>query len=190
MTTCIPEGELQFPVGRYPAFIDNHGRLKLPAIFNRYFNALATPRCSVVGAALFATSIDRVTLRVYPLNTWLKTRGELTRGKRINLTYFNGEDLGSSVTVDRQGRIMLNSELRKALGIVGSCRVHLFWEKEHLLVLADTQYQALLKAATKAVTTDPVLKSIVVETPPPLRPERDQQLSGDPESCVIPKVPG
>ncbi|MDP9127656.1 MAG: hypothetical protein M3N08_05290 [Pseudomonadota bacterium] len=156
--------DIQFPVGRYPAAVDNKGRMKLPVIFSNYFKSLAERKPALADDSLFVTSLDRSTLRIYLLEEWVKTRGEMVSGREVNYLYFNGEDLGAIAKMDKQNRVLINTELRRELDLQAGGVVHLFWEKDHALGLTDAHYQALLKQARNAAKTDPRLRS----TPRPL----------------------
>ena len=61
--TTIPP--VEFPRGRFPGKLDDKGRLKLPADFQKFFNGLAETK-------LFLTSLDRSIAQLYPIAEWRK----------------------------------------------------------------------------------------------------------------------
>src|SRR5688572_14991885 len=102
------------PRGMFPGRLDEKGRLKLPAAFQQYFNALREKQ-------FFVTSLDRRIVRIYPMDAWRRNedffesfRDDPKTAKRVA---FNAADLGAEADMDNQGRITIHPELRRELGM-------------------------------------------------------------------------
>jgi MraZ protein len=121
----------------YPARLDDKGRLKLPAVFHDYFKTFPDSR-------LFITSLDGVIGQIYPLSAWyanedvLKGYTEDPAAKQDLM--FNAQDLGAEADIDTQGRVTVNSVLRKELDLQGQ-ELHLFAYNNHVQILTETIYQ-------------------------------------------------
>lgn len=136
---------IECPRGRYPARVDDKGRVKLPVNFAQYFGALREKK-------LFVTSIDRRTAQIYTLDVWRQNEKTLA-GDRENAAaarkvLFNAGDLGAETEMDNQGRILLSPELRRELGIENQ-PVHLLAYKGHVEVLSEQAYEARKLASSK-----------------------------------------
>ena len=137
------------PRGMYPGRLDDKGRVKLPTVFQQYFEALREK-------TLFVTSLDRRIAQIYPIAVWRKneeffeTHRELA--KLANSVAFNAADLGAETAMDGQGRVLFSPELRRELGMEGQ-GLHLYAHRGRIEVLSDAIYEARRKAAT-ALTED------------------------------------
>lgn len=102
------------PRGIFPARVDDKGRLKLPAAFKAYLEQLGEKD-------VFVTSFDGRIARIYTPSIWeeserfLTGAGEnLARRKKI---YHLTQHYGADSRLDDQGRILINSDLRREMGV-------------------------------------------------------------------------
>lgn len=136
------------PRGMYPGRLDEKGRLKLPAGFQRFFAALREK-------ALFVTSLDRHIAQIYPMHVWRQNekffetyREDPSLARRVA---FNAADLGAEAEMDAQGRILFSPELRRELGIENQS-VRLFAYRGRIEVLSEETY---LERKRDAANTTP-----------------------------------
>jgi len=121
----------------YPARLDDKGRLKLPTVFQQYFN-------DTQAGKLFITSLDGRIGRIYPISAW-RANEELFEQytddpDALQDVLFNAQDLGSEVEMDGQGRITVNPELRRELDLQGQ-ELHLYAIKNRVEILTEALYQ-------------------------------------------------
>lgn len=137
---------LELPRGMYPGRLDEKGRLKVPTLFQRYYEALEEK-------TLFVTSLDRRTAAVYTMAAWRATELFLENAddqESARIAAFNASDLGSEVEMDGQGRILFNSELRRVLNLEGT-ELHISRTRNHVDVLAHEEYEKQrIKATVEA----------------------------------------
>jgi len=134
------------PRGIFPARVDDKGRLKLPAAFKGYLEQLGEKD-------VFVSSFDGRIARIYTLPAWEETEkflmqdGEdLAERKRIyHLTMHYGADS----RMDDQGRILINSDLRREMG-VESQPVKLMFFRDVIQVWSEAVDQEKLAAARTA----------------------------------------
>jgi MraZ protein len=121
----------------YPARLDDKGRLKLPAVFQQYFASLGE-------STLFITSLDGRIGQLYPVSAWRQNEVLFEEYKddpeALQDLLFNAQDLGAEAEIDGQGRVTVNSELRKELDLPGQ-ELHLFAYKNHVQILTEAIYQ-------------------------------------------------
>jgi MraZ protein len=107
---------VEFPRGRYPARLDDKGRLKLPSVFAQFFNSLPERN-------LYLTSLDRRTAQLYPIAEWRANEkffdSFLDDPIAAQNIAFNGSDLGAEVEMDSQSRILVHTDLRRELVMEG-----------------------------------------------------------------------
>ena len=130
------------PLGIYPARVDEKGRLKLPADFQQYLNAIFTGEATE--RRVFITSLDLRTVRIYPLSLW-KSNENLLEQETDNAEdaadiAFLAKDLGGSSEVDGQGRVLVPVGLRQLLGLE-SKPVFLDCYKGRISVLTEEVYK-------------------------------------------------
>ena len=134
------------PLGRYPARLDEKGRLKLPSVFHDYFKTFPENR-------LFVTSLDGRIGRIYSIGAWeanlrlLDAYTEDPQAKQDLL--FNAQDLGAEAEMDTQGRVTVNSDLRKELDLQGQ-ELHLFAVSSHVQIVTEAIYQERRRRARPA----------------------------------------
>jgi MraZ protein len=138
------------PRGMYPGRLDDKGRVKLPATFQQYFNALREK-------TLFVTSMDRRIAQIYPIAVWrqnekvFESYREDPRAAR-NVA-FNAADLGAEVEMDSQGRVLFSPELRRELGIENA-PVRLFAYRGRIEVLSEKIYEERKQQASQSAAED------------------------------------
>jgi MraZ protein len=134
----------------YPARVDDKGRLKLPATFQQYFEALDEK-------ALFVTSLDRRTAQIYRMSQWLKTEKELEAHREnpqsARNLLFTAAELGSETAMDPQGRILFSPELRRALH-VENAPVKMYANRGRIDVLADSDAGERSRRAAENAAAD------------------------------------
>jgi MraZ protein len=122
------------PRGIYPARVDDKGRLKLPVNFERF----------LAGQKLFVTTLDERIARIYPLPVWQENERLLFADEEDP---DGAEDLsfivnkyGADAEVDGQGRVLLPTVLRRALGLENQ-PVHIDFFKGGVNVYNEAIYQ-------------------------------------------------
>jgi len=130
------------PLGIYPARVDEKGRLKLPADFQQYLNAIFMVEASE--RRVFITSLDLRTVRIYPLSLWKYNERLLEQETEdpeaaADLAFL-AKDLGGSSELDSQGRVLVPAELRQLLSLE-SQPVHLDCYKGRISVLTEEVYR-------------------------------------------------
>jgi MraZ protein len=125
------------PLGMYPARLDDKGRLKLPTVFQQFFNSIQADK-------LFVTSLDGRIGRIYPISVWRANEDLFDQytddPAALEDVLFNAQDLGSEVEMDGQGRITVNPELRRELDLQGQ-ELHLYAIKNRVEILTEALYQ-------------------------------------------------
>jgi MraZ protein len=124
------------PRGMYTCKLDDRSRLKLPADWVTFFNSLSE-------RTLFITSLDRQVAQIYPMSVWRdneKLLDTFTEDEAAaDVTAFNANDLGGTVEIDSQGRIVIPQKLREQLNMDGQ-NLHLYSYRGHMVVLTDVEY--------------------------------------------------
>jgi MraZ protein len=138
------------PRGMYPGRLDDKGRVKMPAAFQQFFNALREKK-------LFVTSLDRRIAQIYPMDVWRhneKFFDAYREDPRIarNIA-FNAADLGAEAEMDNQGRITFPPELRRELGIENQ-PVRLFAYRNRIEVLSERTYEERKREAAQTAAED------------------------------------
>ena len=96
------------------ASVDEKGRLKLPAEFLEYLEALNVTK-------VFITTLDQRQARIYPLAVW-KVNEQLFQNAGENASAaerlaFLAKVYGGDAEIDKSGRVLLPAKLREALGL-------------------------------------------------------------------------
>lgn len=135
------------PLGNFDTRCDEKGRIRLPASWLHFFTHDLNDK------KVFCTSLDGTVIRIYPESIW-----------RFNLSLF--EDLsdqsadveqlltlanhyGTESDLDSNGRILINSELRAELGLVGDAVVGT-GKKGVIHVYRKVDHDALIRNAKSA----------------------------------------
>ena len=125
------------PLGMYPARLDEKGRLKLPTVFQQYFNSFPEGK-------LFITSLDARIAQIYSISAWRENEKFLRSYRQdpaaVQDLLFNAQDLGAEAEMDSQGRVTVNSELRRELDLQGQ-ELHLCAYRNHVQILTEAIYQ-------------------------------------------------
>ena len=115
--------------GNHPARIDDKGRIKIP-------NGFRTLVASHYGPELFVTSVTGEHVLLYPMSVWLEIERRLAAVPSTNpskLCFLDRVNFfGQSVTMDRQGRVVLPQMLREAAAMAGD--VSILGRHNHLAV--------------------------------------------------------
>ena len=104
----------EHPLGIFQARCDEKGRLKLPANFFEYLKALGVEK-------VFITTVDMKLARIYPRKVWESNQNLFaTAGENAEIAEdvaFIADLYGADSEIDAQGRILVPTELRRALEI-------------------------------------------------------------------------
>ncbi len=102
------------PRGIFPARCDDKGRVKLPAAFKAYLEQLGEKE-------LFVTSFEGRIARIYTDSAWLRSEKHLTAPgddfDRRSKLYRLAMTWGADSKLDDQGRVLVNSDLRREMSI-------------------------------------------------------------------------
>jgi MraZ protein len=106
--------------GNYPATVDGKGRLKIPAVFKAYLD-------ETYGANFYVTSLDGLSVRIYPFREWQDIEDKLKPLPSMNRSVKKFLDrtnyFGQMGRVDGQGRILIPSVLRESAAMQGEVAV-------------------------------------------------------------------
>jgi MraZ protein len=106
--------------GNHPARVDDKGRLKIPNGFRSVVE-------SQYGPELFVTSVTGDYVRLYPMAVWLEIERRLAEVPSTNPSKLRFLDrvnfFGQTVTMDKQGRVVLPQMLRESAGMAGEVSV-------------------------------------------------------------------
>jgi DNA-binding transcriptional regulator/RsmH inhibitor MraZ len=131
------------PIGMYLCKPDDRSRLKLPADWVKYFAELKEEK-------LFVTSLDRRIAQIYPMSVWRENEKLMDQylddPEASETVLFNAMDLGGTVEIDSQGRIVFPQKLRDALSMEGQS-LQLYGSRGHIEVLTETEYNARKEVA-------------------------------------------
>jgi MraZ protein len=98
------------------AKLDEKGRLKLPATFR----AVLEPK---FGSDYFVTSLRGDSVRIYPMDVWLRVEERLARTSSLNPSVMRFKNavnyFGQSSPMDAQGRILVHPLLRERADVRG-----------------------------------------------------------------------
>jgi MraZ protein len=134
---------VEAPRGFHGARVDDKGRLKLPAAIAEYVAALGDRK-------VFVTTVNGSTARIYPISVWkqnetlLEEGGEDTEVKED--VAFVAYHFGADSDVDAQGRVLVPTELRRALKMEGE-QVYLRCFKQRIEVIGKDVYEQRLATA-------------------------------------------
>ena len=130
--------------------MDDRGRVKLPALFQKYLEQFEDKR-------LYVTSMDKRIAQVYPIHLWKQAKkfmetypGDAKVAKRMA---FNAADLGAVTEMDAQARVLFSPELRRALKMEEQ-PVHMYAYRGHIKVFTQAVYDEEQAAAAANPTAD------------------------------------
>lgn len=129
----------------FNARADERGRIKFPVNFQEYFKSLPEQ-------ALFVTSLDRETARIYPIAVWHENEEFFGRNRddEAEGVYFTAMRFGEEAVMDGQGRIPLSTDLRKELELTDQ-PVKIYARDGVITVLGERVYA---KKQSEADTVD------------------------------------
>src|SRR5215210_1068900 len=93
------------PYGAYDVRVDEKGRLKLPADYQRFLGP---------DAKCFLTTFDKKTVRIYLAKEWERVQSSL-HGPEGEAVLLAANDVGGESEIDSSGRVFLVPELRRAV---------------------------------------------------------------------------
>ena len=98
------------------AKLDEKGRLKLPATFR----AVLEPK---YGTDFFVTSLQGTSVRIYPMDVWLRVEERMGRASSLNPAVMRLKNavnyFGQATPMDAQGRILVHPLLRDRADVRG-----------------------------------------------------------------------
>jgi MraZ protein len=94
------------------ASVDEKGRLKLPAEFLEYLEALKVTK-------VFITTFDQRLARIYPIEVWKVNEAlfENSTDSAAERLLLLAKAYGGDAEIDKSGRVLLPATLREALGL-------------------------------------------------------------------------
>ena len=123
------------------AKLDEKGRLKLPASFR----AVLEPK---FGSDYFVTSLRGDSVRIYPMDVWLRIEERLARASSLNPSVMRFKNsvnyFGQSSPMDAQGRILIHPLLRERADVRGE--VVVLGQQDFLEVWNRTAFEERLQA--------------------------------------------
>ena len=123
------------------AKLDEKGRLKLPAAFR----ALLEPK---FGSEYFVTSLRGDSVRIYPMDVWLRVEERLARASSLNPSVMRFKSavnyFGQTSPMDTQGRILIHPLLRERANVRGE--VVVLGQQDFLEVWNRTAFEERLQA--------------------------------------------
>jgi transcriptional regulator MraZ len=121
------------------AKIDEKGRLKLPAPFRIAID----PK---YGNEFFVTSLRGDSIRIYPMDVWLRVEERLARASAMNPSVMRFKNAvnyyGQAATIDGQGRLLVHPLLRERAAVRGE--VVVLGQQDFLEVWNRTTFEARL----------------------------------------------
>ncbi|MGI9075404.1 MAG: division/cell wall cluster transcriptional repressor MraZ [Bryobacteraceae bacterium] len=143
-STAMP---VEAPRGFFSARVDEKGRLKLPAAITQYLGALGENK-------VFVTTLNGSTARIYPISAWLQTENLLEEPGEDAPTRedvaFIASHFGADSELDPQGRVLVPTELRRALKLENE-QVYLRCFKQRIDVIGREVYEERLAKAMEGL---------------------------------------
>jgi MraZ protein len=106
--------------GNYPATVDDKGRLKIPAAFKSFLD-------ENYGTDFYVTSLDGLSVRIYPLVVWRAIEEKLmplpSMNKSVKKFLDRTNYYGQMARTDNQGRLLIPSVLRESAAMQGEVAV-------------------------------------------------------------------
>ena len=123
------------------AKLDEKGRLKLPASFR----GVLEPK---FGSDYFVTSLRGDSVRIYPMDVWLRVEERLARASSLNPSVMRFKNAvnyyGQSTPMDTQGRVLIHPLLRERADVRGE--VVVLGQQDFLEVWNRTAFEERLHA--------------------------------------------
>jgi MraZ protein len=106
--------------GNNPATVDGKGRLKIPSAFKAFLD-------QNYGTDFYVTSLDGLSVRIYPLLVWREIEDKLmplpSMNKSVKKFLDRTNYYGQMSRADGQGRILIPSVLRESAAMHGEVAV-------------------------------------------------------------------
>jgi division/cell wall cluster transcriptional repressor MraZ len=120
---------------------DEKGRVKCPAVIRRFLEETGE-------TVFFVTTFNKKTVRIYTREDWkrIMERLQTLTTDAAQSVLFVTKVYGSPASMDKQGRILLSANLRKALN-VGDEEVHFEKCQQHIEVYSKQAYDEKLAKA-------------------------------------------
>lgn len=138
---------MEAPRGFLSARVDEKGRLKLPAAILQYLGVLGEQK-------VFITTMNASTARIYPILAWQQTEKKLEEAgedteEREDVSFI-AYHFGADSEIDAQGRVLVPTELRRALKLENE-QVYLRCFKQRIDVIGREVYEQRLAKAMEGV---------------------------------------
>lgn len=128
---------VEAPRGFLSARVDEKGRLKLPAAITQYLAGIGENK-------VFVTTLNGSAARIYPLSAWRQTEAMLEEaGEDADIredVAFIAYHFGADSDIDAQGRVLVPTELRRALKLENE-QVFLRCFKQRIDVIGREVYE-------------------------------------------------
>jgi len=112
MDEITKHATVEFPLGTHDARVDDKGRLKLPAILQKYLSGRGEPQ-------VFITTLDTSTVQIYPISIWMQNEKlfdeEQELAEDAELLHLVASEYGLQSEMDSQGRVLIKQNLRELL---------------------------------------------------------------------------
>jgi MraZ protein len=140
-------GPVEAPRGFLSARVDEKGRLKLPSSVVQYLEGFGERK-------VFITTLNASSARIYPISVWLETEHSLEEsgddGDDREDVAFIANHFGADDEMDAQGRVLMPTELRRALKLENE-QVYLRCSKRRIDVLGREVYEQRLAKAMEGI---------------------------------------
>lgn len=138
---------VEAPRGFLSARVDDKGRLKLPTPIVQYLEGFGERK-------VFITTLNATTARIYPISVWRQTEAALEEAgedteAREDLAFI-AYHYGADDEIDGQGRVLVPTELRRALKFENE-QVYLRCFKQRIDVIGREVYEERLAKAMTGV---------------------------------------
>jgi MraZ protein len=138
------------PHGLFPGKLDDKGRLKLPTNVQEYLRSFGEQK-------FFITSLDRRLAQIYPMPVWRENEKFFENftedPEAADNIAFNAADLGADAEMDAQGRLTLNTRLRRELDLEEQ-DLHLHAFNGRIEIMSEAVYQERRRAAQQKPAAD------------------------------------
>lgn len=138
---------VEAPRGFLSARVDEKGRLKLPSSVVQYLEGFGERK-------VFITTLNASTARIYPISVWLETERSLEESgddadDREDVAFI-ANHFGADDEMDAQGRVLVPTELRRALKMENE-QVYLRCSKRRIDILGREVYEQRLAKAMEGI---------------------------------------
>jgi MraZ protein len=138
---------VEAPQGFLSARVDEKGRLKLPAAIVQYLESFGERK-------VFITTLDGITVRLYPISVWRVSEGLLEEAgddtdvrEDVSFIAFH---YGADDEIDGQGRVLVPTELRRDLKLESE-QVFMRCFKQRIDILGREAYEERLARAKQGL---------------------------------------